>query len=125
VREVVRPVTLVKNNGRRVFNANTDLVLGDHFAQLAASRASNESHPRGLAITHDKPYSSRMSERIDLADPSFEPTDEQLTGLSVRAFAGVAAAHRVALERLRSEIEAAREQVLRALEGRGTAPRET
>jgi hypothetical protein len=57
-----------------------------------------------------------MSERINLADPSFEPTDEQLMGLSRRAFAGVAASHSAALARLRAEIAAARDEVLRALE---------
>jgi hypothetical protein len=31
-----------------------------------------------------------MSGPINLADPSFEPTDEQLQDLSRRAFAGVA-----------------------------------
>jgi hypothetical protein len=29
-----------------------------------------------------------MGDAINLADPDFEPTDEQLSGLSKRAFAG-------------------------------------
>jgi hypothetical protein len=78
-----------------------------------------------LAIACGRPYSSNVPERINLADPAFEPTDEELMGLSVRAFAGVAAAHRAALERLRADIAAAREQALHALEGRDTAPNET
>jgi len=57
-----------------------------------------------------------MPERIDLADPAFEPSDEQLIGLAARAFAGVEARHQQALAKLRAEIAAAREQALRALE---------
>jgi hypothetical protein len=34
-----------------------------------------------------------MSDAINLADPSFEPSDEQLEGLASRAFASVAEAH--------------------------------
>ncbi len=45
-----------------------------------------------------------MDGRIDLADPSFEPTDEQLAGLAKRAFAGVAEAHAKTQARLRAEI---------------------
>ena len=64
-----------------------------------------------------------MAGPINLADPSFEPTDEQLQELSKRAFAGVAAAHARSLARLRAQIAAARQEALRALEqrsGRGT-----
>ncbi len=60
---------------------------------------------------------------INLADDAFEPTDEQLTGLSVRAFAGVPAAHRAAMARLRVEIATAREEALRALDARTAARR--
>lgn len=60
-----------------------------------------------------------MSGRVNLADPSFEPTDEQLQELSRRAFAGVAAAHANSLAKLRAEIAAARQEALRALEQRG------
>jgi hypothetical protein len=64
-----------------------------------------------------------MSERINLADPSFEPTDEQLVGLAKRAFAGVAAAHDRAMARLRSQIADAGTEALRGLDRRaaGTA----
>jgi hypothetical protein len=54
---------------------------------------------------------------INLSDPAFEPTDEQLTGLSSRAFAGVRAAHQRALAKLREQIAAARDEALRALDG--------
>jgi hypothetical protein len=60
-----------------------------------------------------------MTEKIDLADPDFEPTDEQLEGLMKRAFAGVGAAHEAALARIRAEIATARAEVLRALAARG------
>lgn len=59
-----------------------------------------------------------MSDPINLADPSFEPTDEQLTGLSKRAFAGVAAAHASAMARLRAEIAIARAEAMRELDRR-------
>lgn len=61
-----------------------------------------------------------MAEHINLADPTFEPTDEQLIGLSVRAFAGVRAAHERAMEKLRTDIDAAREEALRAFEARAS-----
>lgn len=42
--------------------------------------------------------------KINLADPSFEPTDEQLGELFKRAFADVGRQHRESLARLRAEI---------------------
>lgn len=59
-----------------------------------------------------------MSERINLADPGFEPTDEQLIGLSQRAFAGVREANARGLQKMRAEIAASGEQSLPALEQR-------
>jgi hypothetical protein len=41
---------------------------------------------------------------INLADPSFEPTDEDLIGLSKRAFAGVKAQNAEMLCKLRERI---------------------
>jgi hypothetical protein len=41
---------------------------------------------------------------INLADPAFEPTDEQLGELFKRAFADVGAKHRESLAKLRAEI---------------------
>ncbi|HWO22807.1 MAG TPA: hypothetical protein VNO30_28805 [Kofleriaceae bacterium] len=41
---------------------------------------------------------------INLADPEFEPTDEQLAELFKRAFADVGSKHRESLARLRAEI---------------------
>jgi hypothetical protein len=73
-----------------------------------------------LACPHRGPYDRFiMSESIDLSDPSFEPSDEQLEGLSKRAFAGVAASHAAALARLRADVAEARKATLIALEKRG------
>jgi hypothetical protein len=63
-----------------------------------------------------------MVERINLADPSFEPTDQQLTELSSRAFSRTARSHELALEKLRADIAKASAAVLDALEAR-LAPR--
>jgi hypothetical protein len=56
-----------------------------------------------------------MGDAINLADPEFEPTDEQLIGLSKRAFEGVAARHEAVLARLRAEIRAMSAQVIKDL----------
>jgi hypothetical protein len=56
-----------------------------------------------------------MGDSINLDDPAFEPTDEQLQGLSSRAFAGVRAAHAESLDRLREAIASERVKVLEAL----------
>lgn len=56
-----------------------------------------------------------MADRINLADPSFEPTDEQLIGLATRAFAGVRPARERAMAKLRADIAAAREEALTSL----------
>jgi hypothetical protein len=61
---------------------------------------------------------SCMTDRINLADPAFEPTDEQLVGLATRAFAGVPAARERAMARLRKEIVDARAEALRVLASR-------
>jgi hypothetical protein len=51
----------------------------------------------------------------NLADPTVEPTDEELEGLARRAFAHVRADHEASLIRLRQEIARERELVLAAL----------
>ena len=67
-----------------------------------------------------------MIDRVNLADPDVEPTDAQLIGLSTRAFAGVARAREMALQRIRAEIAAARVSVLDDLAKRRAAvPRES
>lgn len=59
-----------------------------------------------------------MSDRINLADPSFEPSGEQLQALSKRAFAGVREAHEHVLARLRAEIAVAHKEAIARLEHR-------
>jgi hypothetical protein len=51
----------------------------------------------------------------NFADPSFEPTDEQLQLLAHEAFEGVTERHVEAMRRLRAEIETRRAAVLRDL----------
>ena len=65
-----------------------------------------------------------MTQRINLADPDFEPTDEQRIGLSERAFSGVAQARGLAQARLRAAISAARVQAVQAYEERRRAAAE-
>ena len=57
----------------------------------------------------------RMTAHPNLADPDFEPTDEQLQELSRAAFAHLGVARRESDEKLRREIAELREQVLRSL----------
>ena len=45
-----------------------------------------------------------MPDRINLADPDFEPSDEQLQELSRKSFAHVAEANRAAQRKLREDI---------------------
>lgn len=52
-----------------------------------------------------------MVEKIDLADPDFEPTDEQLEGLARRAFAEVGPENKRALDEVRARIAKLRAEV--------------
>jgi hypothetical protein len=54
-----------------------------------------------------------------VADPDYEPSDEELIGLAQRAFAHVKEADRARLEKLRSDIARAREEALAQLRGSG------
>jgi hypothetical protein len=77
--------------------------------RIRPTRASGpKQHPRVILEV--------MNDRPNLADPSFEPTDEQLIGLSARAFANVARKHQVALEQLRAKIAEGRRTILRELD---------
>jgi hypothetical protein len=60
-----------------------------------------------------------MGDSINLADPEFEPTDEQLQGLAKRAFAGVAAEHEAVLVKMWDQIGVDAERVLANLRSRG------
>jgi hypothetical protein len=53
-----------------------------------------------------------MEDRKRLADPAYEPTDEDLVGLSKRAFAHVRGAREASLRRMREQIAAARKSAL-------------
>ena len=57
-----------------------------------------------------------MSQRINLADPDFEPSDEQIREFMARASADVAARRAAADERLRTQIAAARTEALVAFQ---------
>ena len=59
-----------------------------------------------------------MGDAINLADPDFEPTDEQLMELSKRAFADVRERHEAALARMHADIAARGAQLLREFEAR-------
>jgi hypothetical protein len=73
-----------------------------------------------VASTARVPYASdsSMSERVDLADPDFEPTDEQLQELSRRAFAQVKARHDEAMDRLSQQIAEASAATMKRFEER-------
>jgi hypothetical protein len=95
--------------GRDLFGVGSS-----QFDEVEFSRASST-----LAKRRPGPYDRAMSGPTNLADPSFEPTDEQLQELSRRAFAGVAEANAKILATLRVQIAAARQEALRALKQRG------
>jgi len=59
-----------------------------------------------------------VSDVRNLADPDFEPTDEDLIGLSERAFAHVREEHEASLRKLRADIAAAGEAALERLRER-------
>lgn len=56
-----------------------------------------------------------MEPRPNLADPDFEPTDEQLAELMRRAFADVPAKKEASLRQLREWVARAREESLQRL----------
>lgn len=58
-------------------------------------------------------YASVMLAPGNLADPDFEPSDDDLMGLSKRAFSGVREQRERALDKLRAEIDTARAEILR------------
>jgi hypothetical protein len=68
-----------------------------------------------MALETRERYSERVSEVKRLDDPEFEPTDEDLIGLSRRAFAHVREEREEALRRLRIEITTARQASLERL----------
>jgi hypothetical protein len=61
---------------------------------------------------------SFVANNRNLADPDFEPSDEDLIGLSQRAFAHVRKAHEESMVKLRADIAAAREVAMKRLHDR-------
>lgn len=57
-----------------------------------------------------------MGRPINLADPTFEPSDEELIELSTRAFAGVRESMANEATALRARVEEARRAVLESLQ---------
>jgi hypothetical protein len=57
-----------------------------------------------------------MSAAVNLSDPDFEPSDDDLIGISTRAFAGIRAANAELLRKLRAQIEVERERAIRRLD---------
>ena len=55
----------------------------------------------------------KLMSGVNLADPAFEPSDEQLEELFKRAFADVGSKHRESLVRLRAEIARLRTEARR------------
>jgi hypothetical protein len=68
-----------------------------------------------MALELDERSSRGVSEVKRLDDPEFEPTDEDLIGLSRRAFPHVREEREEALRRLRVEIATARQASLERL----------
>ena len=57
-----------------------------------------------------------MLRKVDLTNPDFEPTDEELQELSRRAFAGLAERDAAAVARLEQESARRRQEVLARVE---------
>lgn len=57
-----------------------------------------------------------MNRKVDLANPDFEPSDEELQELSRRAFEGVGERYAAALKRLEADIAQERREVLARVE---------
>jgi hypothetical protein len=56
-----------------------------------------------------------MGRPRNFADPTFEPSDQELQQLSEEAFDGIGARNRTALDRLRAEIRRLSKQTVRGL----------
>jgi hypothetical protein len=85
--------------------------------------APSSSAPRRRREGHERCYPRRVTAPGNLADPDFEPTDEDLVGLSKRAFAGVRSEHEESLRKLRAEIARQREAALQELSKNDGTPR--
>ena len=76
---------------------------------------------RGLAPRTDSDTIRYVSDpRPNLADPDYEPSDEELAGLAKRAFAGLKDAELARVEKLRSDVARARAEALALLAEAGS-----
>ena len=78
-------------------------------ARLARLRWRPPEHGCSLVI---------VSDQKNLADPAFEPTDEDLIGLAKRAFAHIPQAQEDSLRKVRADIATARQAALDRLHRR-------
>ena len=62
-----------------------------------------------------------MARRINLADPAFEPSDEELAGLMRAAFAGLAASREQSLREMRARIADLQQEARTRFEARQRA----
>jgi hypothetical protein len=78
---------------------------------------ASPSHPRFCRVWRFSSCDVKLigMDSKRLADPAFEPTDEDLIGLSKRAFAHVRDAREESLRRLRAEIAVAHHAALERL----------
>jgi hypothetical protein len=74
--------------------------------------AQNRYSPAGWRFTKHDGSLEEMGAPKRLSDPAFEPTDEDLIGLSKRAFAHVREAHEASLRKMREDIAAARREAM-------------
>jgi hypothetical protein len=73
----------------------------------------NETGVRAAATARRRPcWSLRMALHGNLADPSYEPTDDELQELVHSAFADVAARNQVALRAIHAKIAALRAELM-------------
>ena len=87
------------------------------FRESPGTRAAGTRHERWRFAIRDATLNT-MDEPKRLADPAFEPTDEDLIGLSKRAFAHVPRAREESLRKMRDQIAAARKSALDRLKTR-------
>jgi hypothetical protein len=85
--------------------------------EFPGTRAAGTRHERWRFAVHDATLNT-MDEPKRLADPAFEPTDDDLIGLSKRAFAHVPRAREESLRKMRDQIAAARKSALDRLKTR-------
>lgn len=74
------------------------------------SRRCTRGRCRAVAGFDRTRYGDRVGTPTNLADPDYEPTDEDLVQIAQEAFAGIATARAASLEATRARIAVLREQ---------------